>query len=217
MKQTLRTCIYFGCVVGLTMLPLSAQESAYGFFTAAAGAGFSTPVYRTGSNLDTGWNFRGQAGVNLFDGHLGLLGEFAFDDMGVNSGVLNSLGYPGGVARVYAFNFEPTIRFYTHGRATAYLMGGPGVYTRTLEFTAPTVAVVTGFSPFFGIYNYGVPAQQVLASYTTTRLGVNGGLGFDFRMGSGKNKFFAEARYTQMYTNTGHPMAWVPVSFGFRW
>jgi len=217
MKQTLRSCIYLGCVVGLTMLPLRAQENSYGLFTAAAGAGFDTPIYRSGSNLDMGWNFRGDAGINLFAGHLGLLGEFGFDNMGVTSSTLASLGYPGGTARVYDFSGEAVIRFYTHGRGTAYLIGGPGVYTRTLAFTAPTIASVTGFSPFFGIYNVGVPANVVLASYTTTKLGVDGGLGFDFRLGNGRGKFFAEARYTQMYTNPGHPMAWIPVTFGFRW
>lgn len=214
MKQTLRNCIYFGCVVGFTMLPLSAQENSYGLFTASVGAGFSEPIYRTGSNLDMGWNFRAQAGVNMFSGHLGLVGEFAFDNMGVDSNVLGNLGYPGGVARVYAFNADPIIRFYTHGRGTAYLIGGPGIYTRTVDFTAPAIASVTGFNPFFGYYNVGIPVNQVLASYSTTKLGVNGGLGFDFRIGS-KAKFFAEARYTQMYTR--QVTAWIPVSFGFRW
>jgi hypothetical protein len=217
MKQTLRNCIYLGCIAGLTMLPLSAQENSYSLFTAGAGGGFSEPIYHAGGQLDMGWNFRGQAGVNLFGGRMGLVGEFGFDDMGVTSSVLNNLGFPGGNTYVYSFSAEPVIRFGTHHRVTPYLFGGPGVYHRTVDFTAPTVATYTGFDPFFGVfYPVAVPANQVLASYSTTKLGVTGGAGFDFHLGSsGHGKFFAEARYTQMYTT--RPMAWIPVTFGFRW
>jgi hypothetical protein len=60
-----------------------------------------------------------------------------------------------------------------------------------------------------------VPTTQVLLQYDANKLGVNGGAGFNFALGRGHSKFFAEARYHQIYTN--RPTAFVPVTFGFRW
>lgn len=198
-------------MTGLIVFPLAAQESANGFFTGAVGAGFTTPVYRTGSALDTGWNLQAQAGVNLFGAHAGIVGEFDFNDMGINSTTLSNVGYPGGSTYVYDFTVDPILRLNPNGRVGFYLIGGPGVYHRTVDYTVP--AGFTGFNPFFG--NFYVPGNEVVSSYGTTKLGVNGGAGVNFRLGSGRGKFFAEARYNQMYTY--HPTSFIPVTFGFRW
>jgi hypothetical protein len=104
-----KTCVFFASVIGSTLVPLAAQETENSFFTAAVGAGFTTPVYRTGTQLDNGWNFAAQAGINLFAAHLGLVGEFAFNDMGINSTTLNNLGFPGG--NTYIWNVQPTPSF----------------------------------------------------------------------------------------------------------
>ena len=203
-------------IAGILSLPLAAQESANSLFTASVGAGFTMPVYHTGSELDTGWNFQGQAGVNLFGSHLGLVGEFDFNDLGINSTRLQSAGFPGGSTYIYSFSVDPVIRFNPNGRVSPYLIGGPGIYHRHVDFTEPSVATFTGFDPFFGVfYPVAVPVNQVVLSYGTTKLGVNGGAGVNFRVGSGHSKFFAEARYVQMYTQ--HPTTFIPVTFGFRW
>jgi hypothetical protein len=201
--------------MGLTSLA-TAQETANSLFTASVGAGFTTPVYHAGSQLDTGWNVQGQAGINLFGARAGLVGEFDYNHMGVNSATLTNLQFPGGETNIWSVSADPVLRFNPNGKVSVYLIGGPGVYHRTIDFTQPTVAFFNGFDPFLGvIYPVGVPANQVVASYSTTKLGVNGGVGFNYRIGSGHAKFFAEARYNQMYTQ--HTMAWVPVTFGFRW
>jgi hypothetical protein len=202
--------------MGLSVIPMAAQETQNSLFTASVGAGFTTPVYHTGQALDRGWNVAAQAGVNLFDAHLGLVGEFTFNDMGINSGTLNALQFPGGSTRIWGFSADPVIRFNPRGRIDPYLIGGPGVYHRHVEFTQPAIATFTGFDPFFGIfYPIAVPTNQVVLSYDTTKLGVNGGGGLNFRVGSGHAKFFAEARYTQVYTK--RPTSFLPVTFGFRW
>ncbi len=215
MKQQIKICLLCVSVIGLTAIPMAAQESQNSIFTGAVGAGFTTPVYHTGSALDTGWNFSAQAGVQLFNAHLGLVGEFTYNDMGINSATLNALQFPGGDTHIWGFSAEPVIRFNPNGKVDFYLIGGPGVFHRHVEFTQPTIATFTGFDPFFGVfYPIAVPANQVLLSYDTTKLGVNGGGGFNFHL-RGHSKFFAEARYYQMYTN--RPTAFVPVTFGFRW
>jgi hypothetical protein len=204
------------CGAMLGSLPVAAQETANSLFTAAVGAGFTTPVYHTGTALDPGWNFNAQAGINLFGAHLGLVGEFMFTNMGINSGTLNNLQFPGGTTRIWAVSAEPVIRFNPRGRVDFYLIGGPGIYHRTVEFTQPTIETYTAFDPFFGVfYPVAVPANQVLLSYDTNKLGVNGGGGINIGLGRGHSKFFAEARYHQMFTTRS--TAFIPVTFGFRW
>jgi len=70
------------CAAGVVTVPLAAQETENSFFTGSIGAGFTTPVYHTGTELDRGWNVAAQAGINLFAAHLSLVGEFAFNDNG---------------------------------------------------------------------------------------------------------------------------------------
>jgi hypothetical protein len=80
---------------GLTVLvpcALVAQETPH--FTFGGGAGFTTPVGTTGSNLDVGWNIRGSAGVN-FNSFLGVTLDVGYDSLGVTSASLNNLGTVG--------------------------------------------------------------------------------------------------------------------------
>jgi hypothetical protein len=151
-----------GCAVGTTSLVM-AQENGYSLFTGSIGAGFSTPVYRTGTQEDVGWNAQGQAGINFFGGRAALVGEFDFNHMGINSPTLNYIGYPGGFTNVAAFSIDPVIRFNPHGRASFYLIGGPGIYHRSLDFTAPVGVTVP---TFFGPDNFFT--NGIVASYTTT-------------------------------------------------
>jgi hypothetical protein len=200
----------------LTIAPLVAQEQEDHLWTASLGAGFTTPSYHTGTEMDTGWNISTGAGLNFFHSHLGLNGEFMFNSLGVNNSTLNNLGYPGGDVHVWAFTGDPVIRLNPHGRFDFYLTGGPGVYHRYVEFTAPTLASFTGYNPFLGVfYPVTVPANEVVNSFSTTKLGVNGGGGFTMRLGSGRAKFFAEARYNQMYTR--QVTSFIPVTFGIKW
>jgi hypothetical protein len=209
MKLILRSCFLLGCAVGVSSLAM-AQETGYSFFTASAGAGFTTPAYGTGMTNDMGWNAQGQAGINFFGGHVGLVGEFDYDHMGINSTTLTNLGVPGGGNNLWGWSAEPVVRFRPNARLSMYLIGGPGIWHDNITLTAPsTGTVITPIGPV------GVTNNIVLASDTVYRLGATGGAGFTFRLGSGKGKFFAEARYAEIYTRPA--TTWVPVTFGFRW
>ena len=193
-----------------TSIPAAAQ-----FFTAKIGGGFTEPEYNTGRRLNRGWNFGAGAGVNVMP-YLGVLLDFDYNQFNINDATLTALQFPGGDMKVWDFSIDPIIRLNPHGRVGFYITGGGGVYHRTVEFTAPTVATFTAFDPFFGLfYPVAVPASQVLASESTVKGGVNGGAGFQFAV-SGRLKFFAEARYHNIYT---YPRAttYVPVTFGLRW
>jgi hypothetical protein len=190
-----------------------AQESR---FTFEGGGGFTNPAYDLDGRLKTGWNFLAGAGVNIRP-NLGVVAEFNFNDMGISDRQLTSLNMPDGSTRIYSGSINPVVRLGARGPVSFYLKGGPGIYHRTVEFTQPTVSTITVFDPWWGVfYPANVATNEILASYGTTKFGLNGGGGIEVRLGQGNAKFFAEARYHHMYTQ---PIAttYVPVTFGFRW
>jgi opacity protein-like surface antigen len=190
---------------------ICAQEVPH--FTFNAGAGFTTPVGNTGRHLDTAWNLGAGAGYN-FNPYLGAVLQFQFNDFGINRPTLNNAGFPDGSVRLWSLTIDPVVHLNPKGHFDVYVVGGGGLYHRTQEFTAPTVATVTGFDPFFGFFPVDVPANQVLASYSVNKPGFNIGMGL--AMGTKWNaKFFAEARYHRMFIGDYHT-DYVPVTFGVR-
>jgi hypothetical protein len=201
------------CLGASLLTPLQAQE--YHRLIVDFGAGFTQPVGTTGTNLDDGWNIRGGVGVN-FSRYVGAIVQLDYNSMGINSTTLSNIGFPGGDVHVFSATLNPIVHLTPRGHFDVYLIGGGGMYRRTEEFTQPGVASVTGFNPFFGFYQFGVPTTQILASYTIVKPGVDGGMGIAFGSKWG-GKFFAEARYNRIFTGANSHMDYVPVSFGFRW
>jgi len=201
------------CLGTSLLVPLQAQE--YHRLIVDFGGGFTQPVGRTGNILDQGWNVQGGAGVN-FSQYVGALVQLDFNSLGISSGTLSNLGYPGGNIHVFSATLDPIVHLTPHGHFDVYLIGGGGVYRRTQEFTQPGTAVGTGYDPFFGFYQYGIPTTEVLASYTVVKPGVNGGAGIAFGSKWG-GKFYAEARYHHIFMGNNQHTDYVPVSFGFRW
>jgi opacity protein-like surface antigen len=168
------------------------------------------------NRIDTGWNIQAGAGINLVP-WLGVTGQFMYTESGLNGGYLASIGEPDGNFRMWGFSLDPIVHLNPRGRTDFYLLGGPGVYRRTVEFTQPTLVTGTFFDPFFGFFfPVTLPANQVLGSFGTTAFGMNGGGGISWRIGSGNTKLFAEARFTKMYTK-GTSTSVLPVSFGIRY
>jgi len=205
---------YLVCVscIGLCASALHAQEVPR--FSFAVGGGFTQPVGNTGRNLDMGWNVLAGAGVN-FSSHVGAMVNVGYNSFGINSATLNSIGVPGGDVHIFSATLDPVVHLNPHGRADFYLTGGGGLFRWYQEFTQPSVAVVPGFNPFFGFYSAAVPTNQILASYSVNKPGVDVGAGVAFG-GRGRGKFFAEARYEHVYMTNSHA-DYLPVTFGFRW
>ncbi|MBV8902195.1 MAG: outer membrane beta-barrel protein, partial [Acidobacteriia bacterium] len=149
---------------------LNAQEVPK--FTFSIGGGFTQPVGATGSQLDTGWNVRGGAGVN-FNSRVGANIDVAFDDFGINSNTLANFGVPGGSVHVFSATLDPIVHFNPHGHVDFYVTGGGGLFRWYQQFTQPAVGFVTGFNPFFGFYSAAVPTNQILASYSVNRPGID--------------------------------------------
>ena len=87
-----------------------------------------------------------------------------------------------------------------------------------LEFTEPTIATVTLFDPFYGVFfPAAVPANTVLGSFTQNKGGLNIGTGIEAKLREdGQTKFFAETRYHYIYTSPRATKI-LPVTFGLRW
>ena len=208
--------VLFPILMGLTVIGAAYPQSEVPRFSGSIGAGFTTPVYGTGQRFDTGWNAGAGVGFNL-SRYLGVEGQFQFNDLGVNGATLSGLGFPDGSMRMWSLTLDPVIHFAPSNKFNPYIIGGGGLYHRTVEFTAPTIATVTGFDPFFGIFfPVNVAANQVLASNSVYKPGWNGGAGFSIPLGSSKMKLFAEARYHYMYTSPRGTSV-LPVTFGLRW
>ena len=190
----------------------SAQETPP--FAFNIGAGFTTPVGGTGTRLNSGYNFGAGVGYN-FTSYVGALVQFHDNQFDINRATLNGLGFPGGNVNVWSLTLNPIVHTNPRGPVDLYFIGGGGLYHWRQEFTEPTVAVFTGFDPFFGFYREAVPAQNVLTSYAVNKPGVNGGLGLSF--GTRWNvKVYAEARYHRVIFGDRHADM-LPVTFGIRW
>lgn len=201
-----------GSICLVAIASLNAQETSR--FAFDAGAGFTTPVGNTGRRLDTGWNLRGGAGYN-FSPYAGVMLNLGFDWMGINSATLNRIGVPGGDLQIFSASLDPIVHLNPKGHAGFYVTGGGGIYHRNQEFTRPSVAFATGFDPFFGFYPVAYSANQVLASYSVNKPGVDVGAGLALGT-KWHGKFFAEARYHRIFMRNSHT-DYVPVTFGFRW
>jgi len=190
---------------------LCAQETPR--FAFSAGAGFTTPVGRTSSIVDTGWNVRAGAGVNV-NHYFGVMVDLGYDSMGVRAPVLDNLGFGGGSLNVFSATLNPVVHLVPKSSVDIYLTGGGGMYRQSREFTQPGVANGVGFDPFFGYYPYATPVNVIVDSYSVIKPGVDAGMGIAFGKKWG-GKFFAEARYNRIFLGNRHT-DYVPVTFGFR-
>jgi Outer membrane protein beta-barrel domain len=179
------------------------------------GAGFTTPVERSGQFLDTGWNVEGGVGAN-FTPWIGAKLQLGYNSMGINSTTLSGLGVPGGGVHIFSATVDPIIHLNPHGHVDFYVFGGGGVYHHNQDFTAPGIGTFTGCSPFYGCYPVAVPTTYLLASYSITKPGIEAGAGIAFGTRR-RGKFFAEARWDRIFLTSGIHEDYLPVSFGFRY
>ena len=117
---------------------------------------------------------------------------------------------------VFSATLDPIVHLNPGHHVDVYAIGGGGLFRLEQQFTQPGVATVTGFDPFFGFYNFGVPTTEILSSYSVNKPGIDAGLGFAIGT-RWHGKLFAEARYDRIFMSNDRHEDYVPVSFGFRW
>jgi hypothetical protein len=185
---------------------LYAQETTR--YTFDVGAGFTNSVGTTGQHLDTGWNLKAGAGVNLSP-YFGVNLNLGYDSLGVNGATLTAIGAPGADLKIFSARIDPVVHVHPHSRADVYLTGGFGLYHRQQDFNG-TSGLALDTDRFFGLQ-----ANQSFADYAVTKPGFDGGVGVAFGS-KWHGKFFAEARYNRILMRDTHT-DYLPVSFGFRW
>jgi len=203
----------FLALASLAALPALAQPR----FTGYVGGGPAVPLNPIGSRLDTGWNVSAGAGVTGRFAGINL--NFMYNDYGINQNALSQVGAPDGHTRVWGFTLDPVIHVTPHaeGPVDFYITGGGGIYHRTVEFTQPAIATITVFDPWWGVvYPANILTNQVIGSYGVYKGGVDGGAGFNFRLGSSHVKLFAEARFHHLFTSRVDTNL-LPVTIGLRW
>jgi hypothetical protein len=212
-KQFLSRLAVTGGAMALLGGTLAAQEVPR--FTFDVGAGFTQPVGNTGRHLDDGWNIMAGGGIN-FSRWVGAMVDVGYNRFGINSFTLSNAGFPGGNVSVFSATLDPIVHLNPGHHVDVYAIGGGGLFRVEQQFTQPGVATVTGFDPFFGFYNFGVPTTEILSSYSVNKPGIDVGAGF--AVGTRfHGKLFAEARYDHVFMSNGRHLDYIPVSFGFRW
>ena len=166
----------FNILLGVTGA-LCAQEPPK--VSVAVGAGFTTPVGRTSSMTDTGWNISGGVGYN-FSPYLGAMVDLGYNSLGISSPTLNNLGFGGGNLSVFSVTLNPIVHLMPKSSTDIYVTGGGGYYHQNQDFTQPGIANGFGFDPFFGFYPYQTGVNVVVASYSVNKPGIDFGAGISF-------------------------------------
>ena len=224
MKRMIGGLILAGIVAAAS--PASAQDKPLSF---SIGGGVTTPVGGVTESLGSG----GQVSLGLtyrVNEQVGIIGEYGFSSLGskvltvpqpLTTGSASFSGsgwyqFGGGAVR-----FTP----WVSGKTSVYLLGGMGVYYRSVYVTTPATGMVTVCDPsWFICFPAAVTVDTVVGSRGSTDPGISFGGGFTYRL-SNLATFFAEARYHYVWGpdvanasggTTNANGQFFPLTFGFR-
>lgn len=185
-------------------------------WNANVGGGVSFGTGDAGDRVDTGWNFSAGGGIN-FGSHLGLEVDYLFNGADLSNKALQAAGAPGGYAHMWGFSANPIYKFAPGRKIGAYILGGYGVFTRTINLTRPGFVPGVICDPWtFICYSGPVYADLIYRSNSTTKGGWDIGGGITYRLGEGRTEFFTEVRYYDVLTQDVRTTL-LPLTFGFRW
>jgi opacity protein-like surface antigen len=126
-------------------------------------------------------------------------------------------GAPNGYAHAWGFSANPVFKFAPDRKLSAYILGGYGVFTRTVNLTRPRVVPGVICDPWtFICYTGPVYADVIYPSNSTTNRGWDIGGGITYRLGESRMKFFTEIRYYDVLTQDVRS-TFLPLTFGLRW
>lgn len=190
------------------------------------GMPLSAPLNPMGQSTNFGWGINLGGGYNFNRRHA-VVGEFMWNHLFVPSSALAPIRAasqnPGinGSGELYALtgNYRYELRGKTLG---TYFLAGGGLYHRiaSLSQTVTTGANITceptwewwGFSCSSGTVN----DNQTLHSFSSTALGLNGGIGFTVRVGDAPYRFYVESRYHYAPTRSVNTQL-VTITIGIRY
>jgi hypothetical protein len=209
-------------------------------WTFAVGGGFTLPVGITHKDLTPSWKIQAGGGRN-FNKTFGLLVQFDYDNFGLQGSTIRNQkalyefidpvdSFTGldGYSHVWSFTLDPIVNYYTSDTWGAYVIGGVGFYHKTANFTLPGTGVYCDYYGFCYQYN----ANYTIDKYTSNAFGVNGGIGFTYKLSRfGSQKLYTEARYVwadnkprafslannNLFPANSNRTSYFPVTVGIRW
>ena len=177
-------------------------------YTFVAGGGMTIPTSTTHADLKPSYNIQGGFGRN-FNQEFGVIAQIDWANFGLQTNTLNTLlstynslgavdqnGNPltqlGGTSHAWSLTLNPTYNIVQGETKGLYVIAGAGFYHKTANFTIPGVGTYCDL--YYGCYQY--QANQTIDKYTSNAFGVNGGVGFTYKMSRfSAGRLFAEARY----------------------
>lgn len=174
-------------VVAIGLLAGAAPVRAQGV-EFSLGGGVGTPLGNFDDVAKIGWN--GLAGLSFVPNGwpVGIQVDGQYQQYGFEGGGGHTRFLIGTGNLVYKFKSSETSRF------RPYLIGGAGVY----NFKATGSSTVSG---------------NVSTDNSTTKFGLNGGAGFDFKAGSAG--LFIEGRFHDVFSS-GSDLQFIPITLGVR-
>ena len=224
MKRIIGGLILAGLVAAVS--PAQAQDRPLSF---SIGGGVTTPVGGVTGSLGSGGQFTAGLTYRVND-QVGVTGEYGFSSLGSKAltipqpSTTTSASFTGSGWYQY---FGGAVRYtpWVSGKKSVYLLGGLGVYQRSVYVTTPSTGLVTVCDPgWFICFPTAVTVDKVVGSRGATDPGFSIGGGFTYKM-SKLATFFAEARYHYVWgpsVNNGSGGTtkasgqFFPLTFGFR-
>ena len=170
------------------------------------GGGFTQPVGNTYHYLKPSYGFQVGGGRN-FNQQFGLLAQFDWDNFGFTGRTIAGQNYiynrvfgAGAVSQldgnthIWSITLNPTFNLIPadRGGIGMYAVGGVGFYHKAAHFFVPTAGLC--YDVYYGYYQ--CTANQDIDKYTSNAPGVNGGIGFTYKVSrfSGQ-RLYGEIRY----------------------
>jgi opacity protein-like surface antigen len=187
-----------------------------GRWSANIGAGPAFGVGDAGDRVNTGFNVSAGAGFN-FSQKFGIMLDYTYNDFGLSDKALSQVGAPDGFAHVWGFSAEPVYRIAPDRKVGGYVLGGYGVFTRTVGLTRPGLVPAIICDPWtFICYSGATVADIIYRSNSITKGGWNLGGGLTYRLGESKANLYVEFRYFDVLTNNVDT-TFLPMTVGLRW
>ena len=228
-------------------------------YTFEIGGGLTLPVGGTKNYAKTSYSFQGGVGRN-FNKNLGVIAQFDWDNFGIQTNTLNTLlaeynreitaynnanpsqtavsllTQVGGSTHVWSFTLNPIYNLTGGEKLGAYVTGGAGFYHKATSITTPATGTYCDY--YYGCYQY--QANSPIDSYISNAIGVNGGVGFTYKLSRFANeRLFGEVRYVytanqrrpyyngttgtslsttyfNVFPQNSAPTTYIPVKFGLR-
>lgn len=213
-------------------------------YTFAGGGGFNIPTGSAGKDLGISWKFQVAGGYN-FNKKFAVLLQWDYDHFGLTGGnldrqyvrynnlnLVDNTGAPisfaglDGNAHIWSITLNPMYTYYQGDSVGAYVIGGGGFYRKITNFTLPSTGT---YCDFYG-FCYQFTQNQTFDHYSNNAAGVNGGIGFTYRLSRfATQKLYAEARYVWVdnqpssnsvnsyYPENNKRTGYFPVTIGIRW